>query len=779
MKVLRYISLAAVVTVFSCVDRIDADDVRPSGPASSSMDVLAYTGTNGASVPTRSLVQALSSATLEANFLRIDGENPHNEAQAYPPLSEANIIEADMYAPSVFTGSGRALRGISFKPQQDYVFTPGTEGTDTVFTKTRMVAWYPKLWSNDDYEEGVVTKFKDIGDYYYENGDITAVTFKNRLDGQTDIMVSDMREGMHKSKAYYSHEDNAVPPFGYDPGNPDGGYSNFFTFRHYLTAVKVYVKCDVNDLSLMSWGQINSVVFLDQPSTVSVELPDAPGSFGSVVDGSWKDFRDMHIITTPIYGESGETVSYPVKIADKVDGILKESIYLGYIMLQPDKAATLELHTDAGVFQLEIPVQAGDERLLEAGKIYNINIEITSDGKIGIFLKNDDDKTFKDLSPWNIEGGFYETANSYLINTKDDLDEGGSRKYDGYFFNAMQAGNGERGELHVQNRKLYPADGSMLKPASAGILFQTRLNTVRNVELVGGYVRFELNEACYDDNDPLQANAVIAVYDENGDVLWSWLIWVTREAKDIEYAVGDRDITMLNMNLGANRAFPENDDPLKTYGLYYQWGRKDPSPRPPRYDFNMRSMETIRFYGPNGEEINYVSEYSSNENTIEDSARNPLLIMEQNIQGPEYAFDWLYNDISSLWGSSTWKTIYDPCPYGYKVPYDEMEQFFVYARSNYISSKTGVRVLGGQTTGAAENFFPFAGWKGYDTGTPDKGHPWKSCGVKGDYPEARILPATMHRASCRVSAADGFDTSKGSNRTSATPVRCVRYDAEP
>lgn len=776
MKVSGYLSFIAVVsvTVLSCTERMQVEEIRNNSGTSSSMDVLVYTGTDeGSSVSMKSLVQASSSATLEANFIRIDDANAYNSGTpSYPSLSEANIIEADMYAPSAVSENGKALRSVSFKPQQNYVFDDPGAGADTVFRKTRMVAWYPKLWSRENYEEGVEAKFSEIGDYYYNEGGVVAVTFKEVLDGQTDIMVSDMREGMHQSRAYMLGEEYAVPPFGSE---------NFFTFRHYLTAVKVYVRCKVNDLSLMTWGKINSVVFLDQPTTVSVELPENPGEFGEVVPNSWTDNQNMHIVTTPIYGDSGETASYPVTIVDDVNGTIKDKIYLGYILLQPETPATMELHTDAGVIQLEIPVEMDGKKLLDPGIIYNINIDITSDGKIGIFLENDDDKTFLDLSPWNIEKGFYQTANCYLIDTSEDMNSDGTRKYDGYFFNAMQAGNGNAGVLSVTNRELYPADGAVLHPVSAGILFQTQLNTVRNVELVSGHVRFELNEACYDNVDPLQANAVIAVYDENGDVLWSWLIWVTREAKDITYDIGT-GFTMLNMNLGANCAFPEDGDPLRTYGLYYQWGRKDPSPRPPRYNFDMRSMETITFYGTNGEEINYVSEYSSDENIIEDSARNPLLIMEQNIQGPEYAFDWLYNDISSLWGSSTKKTIYDPCPYGYKVPYDEIEKLFNSARSpspsndlSYSSANYGITIYGGIN---GSNYFPFAGWKGYDTGEPDKGHPWNSCGVTGDYPEARIL-STMHRASNRINSLGFVSASTGSNRTSATPVRCVRYEAEP
>ena len=291
------------------------------------------------------------------------------------------------------------------------------------------------------------------------------------------------------------------------------------------------------------------------------------------------------------------------------------------------------------------------------------------------------------------------------------------------------------------------------------------------MELIDGHVRFELNEQCYAETNPLQANAVIAVHDAAGNILWSWLIWITQEAKDVKFNNGTREFSLLNMNLGANTAMPGNN-PLATYGLYYQWGRKDPSPRPPAADFSMKSMETIEFYGPNGEPVNYVSEFSSDRNTIEDSARNPLLLMDQNIQGPDYAFDWLYYEIDQLWGTDT-KTVYDPCPYGYKVPGDELEMLFNYARSEYNISAYGVTIGG---TGLEEIYFPFAGWKGYDAGVPDKGHPWQSVGTVGDYHDARIL-SDKHRTSNHISA--GGYTVDSANRTSAAPVRCVRYADEP
>ena len=786
---------SALLLVSACAERALPLPAPSGGGQGSAMDVLCYTGTDASSAfpASKSLVWSTSAVTLDANFVRIDDRRPSDAAQSdYPALSEAGIVEASVYAPSDLTEGGQALRSTAFTPNQHYeIEIDGTDtaAPDTAFYKTRMVGWYPRtciLPREENGQASSTAKFSDpdFADNFYSDGSSTGITFLGKLDGQTDIMVSDMREGMHVSQTYHDGEQGAVPPFGRD---------NYFTFRHYLSAVRIYISCDDMDLSLLSWGEVRNVVFPDQPTTVTVSLPETPGAFGEVVDGSWADPADMDIITTPIDGESGETVSFPVSLVDDINGGIDGEIYLGYILVRPDVATKFEIHTDAGIFglEIEIPVSCtesdGTERkLLEAGKIYNINVEVNTDGELAVFIKNDDDKKFRDLSPWNVAQGRFETANCYLINPLEDVDDSGEQTCSGYFFNAMQAGNGDKGLLNVANRDLYPDGTAELKPVSASILFQTRANTIRNVELIDGHVRFELNEQCYAQTDPLQANAVIAVHDAAGDILWSWLIWITQEARDVKFDNGTREFSLLNMNLGANTALPGNN-PLATYGLYYQWGRKDPSPRPPAADFSMKSMETIEFYGPNGEPVNYVSEFSSDQNTIEDSARNPLLLMDQNIQGPDYAFDWLYYEIDQLWGESV-KTVYDPCPYGYKVTGDELETLFNYASpgNRYDISGYGVTIKGSALTdgnGLALPegiFFPFAGWKGYDAGVPDKGHPWQSVGTVGDYHDARIRP-DGHRTSNHISAGGNYlqYTAGSANRTSAAPVRCVRYAGEP
>ena len=94
-------------------------------------------------------------------------------------------------------------------------------------------------------------------------------------------------------------------------------------------------------------------------------------------------------------------------------------------------------------------------------------------------------------------------------------------------------------------------------PYRARILWQSEPSLVTNVELIHGYVRFSLHEDCRKETDPKQGNAVIAVYDKNDNILWSWHIWVVNGVEDYTMKGLAADNTTLspyqvmNMNLGA------------------------------------------------------------------------------------------------------------------------------------------------------------------------------------------------------------------------------------
>ena len=159
-----------------------------------------------------------------------------------------------------------------------------------------------------------------------------------------------------------------------------------------------------------------------------------------------------------------------------------------------------------------------------------------------------------------------------------------------------------------------------------------------------------------------KGNAVVAVCDSEGTILWSYHIWVS-EAEDIAWkneALGN--FHMLDRNLGATSTTQKDPN---AYGLFYQWGRKDPL---------ARNLAAAR---PTGNP--YESETSSLEQTLEATAETGTIAYA--IQHPDTrllaATDWLVaGRIHGLWGNANGtieegtgvKTIFDPCPAGYRVP---------------------------------------------------------------------------------------------------------------
>ena len=156
-------------------------------------------------------------------------------------------------------------------------------------------------------------------------------------------------------------------------------------------------------------------------------------------------------------------------------------------------------------------------------------------------------------------------------------------------------------------------------------------------------------------------NAVIAAKDASGNILWSWHIWV---CKDYDPAVTGQAYynnagVMMDRNLGATSATPGDVGAL---GLLYQWGRKDPFLGSREIWYGSGSGLTARCT------VNWPSPVSSNSSTgtIAYAVKNPTTFIEENFKN----YDWYYTGNSSTdntrWQST--KTIYDPCPPGWKVP---------------------------------------------------------------------------------------------------------------
>ena len=179
-------------------------------------------------------------------------------------------------------------------------------------------------------------------------------------------------------------------------------------------------------------------------------------------------------------------------------------------------------------------------------------------------------------------------------------------------------------------------------------------------------------------------NALLALKDSTGTILWSWHIWSVQCLKDQEYTSCIGTPTFHNINLGATRNQPKNQNSI---GLYYQYGRKDP--------FVISKKGTIVTTKPYLSQIELTDvAVRSNENKCMSwTIKNPnvriisTLAHELSSGGIPSMFvfnEWLGGDSAAdNWGNTAapvsnfetlkaakdgFKTIYDPCPKGYKVP---------------------------------------------------------------------------------------------------------------
>ena len=151
-----------------------------------------------------------------------------------------------------------------------------------------------------------------------------------------------------------------------------------------------------------------------------------------------------------------------------------------------------------------------------------------------------------------------------------------------------------------------------------------------------------------------EGNAVLVAKNSIGEVLWSWHFWLTSEyPKEHVYANGAG--TLMDRNLGSLSM--EKGNP-KGFGLLYQWGRKDPFPGSATLNGSAMAKTTAKVYATMS---------SSTDGTIDFSIKNPSTIIFTDGRST----DWLYNDGSKGIDNTRWqstKTIYDPCPAGWRVP---------------------------------------------------------------------------------------------------------------
>lgn len=302
-----------------------------------------------------------------------------------------------------------------------------------------------------------------------------------------------------------------------------------------------------------------------------------------------------------------------------------------------------------------------------------------------------------------------------------------------------------------------------------------------------------------------QNNALIAVTNSNGEVLWSWHIWATNDpgllkpaipvknnanniykflplpclgwieegvypARDIQIVLEQKrngDVPKNTITLTVHQPDIYSDSPN---GCYYQFGRKDPMCRKDTPAYN----HSDRPFNKNG----------AGKVSLADAIMHPEVFYNY---GSGSLYDWCSNSYYNLWSGgycgtglieSTQdglsKTVYDPSPRGYMMPASNAFTGFTSDGQTQSIGSGNCRVDGPWNkgwnfrTGVGDNtiFFPAAGYRYYSNGARynvgNNGRYWSAV------PYSTSNGLNLHSASGNVSPVYNLYRSNG---YSARPVQ--------
>ena len=292
------------------------------------------------------------------------------------------------------------------------------------------------------------------------------------------------------------------------------------------------------------------------------------------------------------------------------------------------------------------------------------------------------------------------------------------------------------------------------EPASAKLIWRENSITVTNIKLTTHTVTATTAG---------NGNAVIGIYSSAGKLLWSYHIWKPIDNPTtglLTYTVTNSgSYQVMPMALGALKkaAYNSTDaDKLQAYGLYYQWGRKDPLGRPNGLAVSGSNYAQIVDGNGTDQGAGY---WVSTANIAELSEAGILSGVDYEAEGFEldrYMIDYAVahpttfikvpsgtfnNDWAGVTNNNLWanpegynypeqsqlpgRSVFDPCPEGYHVAPKDLWINFSQTRANTtVAEEFNTRnpgnsiasVVAPYTSAVRGYSFYYQGWK---TGSED------------------------------------------------------------
>lgn len=203
---------------------------------------------------------------------------------------------------------------------------------------------------------------------------------------------------------------------------------------------------------------------------------------------------------------------------------------------------------------------------------------------------------------------------------------------------------------------------STINTERVAIVWQSSRNLIQYLNYEHGVASFYIAKHADDETKVTAGNAVIGAYDAADNLLWSWHIWVVNYDPEAE-ALNYGDYTVMSRPLGALENKTDSQvSTLNSYGLYYQWGRKDPFPGPSSYNASKGYLATIFDADYNTVPVQRVSAEEGGSYDYANAHPTHFITTTGKHE------DWCRTITNEVKGwSATTKTVNDPCPYGWQV----------------------------------------------------------------------------------------------------------------
>ncbi len=307
---------------------------------------------------------------------------------------------------------------------------------------------------------------------------------------------------------------------------------------------------------------------------------------------------------------------------------------------------------------------------------------------------------------------------------------------------------------------------------------------VYNVSMSGSNIFFRVKPNA-------KGNVIVAATNASGEIVWSWHLWVTPEdpREDPTHWTRGEAWQLMDRNLGA---LSNDQGDVNSYGLYYQWGRKDPFPGSNKVGTATSTKESASFgdgtakYVINSKFSSHTFKSIRNANTknVGDVAYSIAHPTENihcyNASGTTgKSQTWLYTtaveDALKLWNSDHTnryaKTVYDPCPAGYCVPIHNEHSWRGTYFTNYVTFESTLSGMIYNRDASNKTYLPAAGYRSSGQ--------LNGVGYGGYYWNANINVAYSTDSNFRAYVLAGYnrETLNTGNlwRTEfACPVRCMK-----